>query len=556
MKINQLIILILILIVTVSINAQPTVGLLSYQNDKSFEGYNLIYPHDQPNIYLINNCGEIVHTWTDDNNFRPSETAYLQENGNIVKCKTPPLSINDIFFAGGAGAFIEIRTWDNELLWSFEQNNETLRLHHDIEILPNGHILAISWELKTKEETIQEGRDPNSIFSDELWPDYILEIDPETDSIIWEWHVWDHLIQDFDATKNNFGNIADHPELVDINWNFNNGREDWMHSNAIDYNDELDQILLTVANFSEVWVIDHSTTMEEASGHSGGMGNKGGDLLYRWGNPVAYQQGNESDQQLFYPHDGHWVGDNLDPSTSHFGKIAIFNNRANDNYSTANIWDAGFDTTLWSYSLSNGAWEPDEFDWTITHPEPTALKSRIASSVQILPNENILICSGRFGYVLELTPSNEVVWEYVIPFKMGNPVVQGTQLGANDNLTFRVKRYPVDYPAFAGRDLTPKGLIELQGDSTFCDQLLSIPDLAHPSSNFQVYPNPAKKHVMLENEAAQNMELTIYNLLGQPVHFLKLTSFQQIKLDISKWKSGIYLIINNGNTIPKKIIIP
>jgi len=45
-------------------------------------------------------------------------------------------------------------------------------------------------------------------------------------------------------------------------------------------------------------VIDHSTTTAQAAGHSGGTYGKGGDLLYRWGNPNAYQHGTAADESF------------------------------------------------------------------------------------------------------------------------------------------------------------------------------------------------------------------------------------------------------------------
>ena len=100
--------------------------------------------------------------------------------------------------------------------------------------------------------------------------------------------------------------MAKHPELIDLNFRLSQvsgsayePSSDWMHSNGIDYNPELDQIVLSARNFSEVWIIDHSTTTAEAAGHGGGKSGKGGDLLYRWGNPRAWRTGTRDDQQLF-----------------------------------------------------------------------------------------------------------------------------------------------------------------------------------------------------------------------------------------------------------------
>ena len=303
------------------IQAQNTVGLLSYEPSESFQGYNLFYPHNQPNVYLINDCGEIVHVWEDEPNFRPGNMAYLQDDGRLIKCKRESAVANDPIWAGGGGAFVEIRGWDNNLEWSFEQNDSLARLHHDIAPMENGNILMIVWEKKTKEEAIAAGRDTSLITEGELWPDYIIEVDPTTDEIVWEWHAWDHLIQDFDPTKANYGVVADNPQKININWDTSDGEADWMHTNAIDYNDELRQILISVPTFHEVWVIDHSTTTEQAAGSFGGLGGRGGDLLYRWGNPATYDTGTEADQKLFYPHDIHWIDTYLVPTHPYLRKV-------------------------------------------------------------------------------------------------------------------------------------------------------------------------------------------------------------------------------------------
>ena len=124
----------------------PTVGLLYYKPSQSCDGYNLIYPHNQPNVYLLNNCGEIVHTWTDDADFRPGNTAYIMENGDVIKTKRPSMVVGNPIWAGGGGATVERRTWDNDLLWSFTSNDSLQRLHHDIAPMPNGNVLMIAWE--------------------------------------------------------------------------------------------------------------------------------------------------------------------------------------------------------------------------------------------------------------------------------------------------------------------------------------------------------------------------------------------------------------------------
>ncbi len=533
-----------------SIQSQNTVGLIDLKKDAFSDGYNLFYPHNQSSVYLIDNCGEIVHTWTDDDDFRPGNMAYLLDDGRMVRCKRPNVPTMDSIWAGGGGAYIDIIDWDSNILYQFFQNDSLRRLHHDVAMLPNGNILAISWELKTGAEAIQAGRDPSILIQNKLWPDYILELDPEKDSIVWEWHVWDHLIQDFDPSKDNFGVVGNHPELVDINWQTNDGFPDWMHSNAIDYNAELDQILLCVPTFNEVWIIDHSTTTEEASGHTGGRSGKGGDLLWRWGNPAAYRA--SGNQQLFYPHDVHWVEQFLDTGHPDFGKIAVFNNRVGPDYSSVHILNPSFDPATGNYQTSiEGYFLPDDFEVSIVHPDTFSLHSTGLSSVQIMENRNLLVCSGRWGRVFEFDRNtSEVVWEYTVPLKGGSPVEQGTELSINNNLTFRFTRYPVDYAPFSDKDLSPKGYLELNPNEDLCDLLTpvneTIPQLA------SIYPNPTRDQLQVVLENDQSQWLQMISLTGQVVYEGLIENKAQI--DVSHLAHGIYLITIDHEIISKVVV--
>ena len=231
----------------------------------------------------LDNDGTVVHSWTSD--FAPGLSTYLLEDGSLMRTASLQGPDQD-FIAGGAGGRMEQWSWDGELLWEFEYSSSSYQLHHDIEVLPNRNVFMIAWEVVSEEDALAAGRDSSLVNQGELWPDHIVEVEPTGSSggnIVWEWHAWDHLVQDHDSTKENFGVVADHPELIDVNFESGQLNAGWTHINSIDYNADLDQILLSVHGFSEVWVIDHSTTTEEAAGHSGGDSGAGGDLLYRQG---------------------------------------------------------------------------------------------------------------------------------------------------------------------------------------------------------------------------------------------------------------------------------
>ncbi|HIE94465.1 MAG TPA: hypothetical protein EYQ83_16980, partial [Acidobacteria bacterium] len=187
---------------------------------------------------------------------------------------------------GGSGGGVQELEWDGTVVWDFTYSNVPGHLqHHDVEMLPNGNVLMIAWEGISAAGATAAGRNPALIQGPTFYPDHIIEVQktgPTSGAIVWSWHVMDHVIQDFDPTRPDFGVVADHPELLDLNYPLQPA-SDWNHVNSIDYHAEFDQILLSSHNQNEVWIIDHSTTTVEAAGHTGGNSGKGGDLLYRWG---------------------------------------------------------------------------------------------------------------------------------------------------------------------------------------------------------------------------------------------------------------------------------
>ncbi len=533
--------LIIFLFFQISISQNQTIGLLSYKQNLTYEGYTLIFPRDQSTVFLINNCGEIVHEWEDDTKYVPNNAVYLLANGNLVKCKKHN---SGSIGTGGGEYFIEILSWDNELLWSYELNTENERLHHDVEILPNGNIVMIAWERRDKDEALANGRLAETMTSDVLYPDYIFEINTETNEKVWEWHVWDHLIQDVDASKLNYGNVSDHPELIDINYAENIGPLDWdwLHVNAIDYHEGLDQIMLCVPYFNELWIIDHSTTIEEAAGHSGGDYGKGGDLLYRVGNPLAYKRGTEDDKMLFFPHDTHWANDFLSPDHPHYNDILIFNNRVEGDISKMEIIENPWNQDSKSYNQEGGVFLPTIFENSITHPEPEKFFSRGLSSVQLLPNGNILGCSGGQGYLMELTSENEIVWEYKVPIKNGFRMPQGSEIPYWQNLTFRAFKYPPEYEAFEGRDLSSKGFIELDPNVAFCDSLTAVDNVLE--IDLKVFPNPVTTKLNIEWSNFEVKNIVIFDLMGREILSI-ITKRNSEIINVSSFDKGVYVIVFN-----------
>ena len=466
-------------------NGSWTMGLISCTNSTS-PGYTLFSPMPSTSSYLIDQHGREIHSWESPGGHRPGLASYLLEDGDLLRSANIAQQAVGDFSGGGTAGKIERIGWDGTAEWSWEYSSMDYITHHDIEPMPNGNILAIAWEDKSEAEALQAGRNP-AIASDapggnaNVWPDHIIEIEPLANNqanIVWEWHAWDHLIQDYDASKENYGVVSEHPELLDINFvgatGNQAGRADWMHCNGIDYNAALDQIALSCKNTNEFYIIDHSTTTAEAAGHTGGNSGKGGDFLYRWGNPQAYDGGLSSDQQLFGQHDVQWIEEGREGA----GDFLVFNNGngRSPSYSSVDVIQVAY--VEGNYPLqSNGTWGPNAPSWSWGLDQDIYAQS--ISGAERLPNGNTLVTFGTQGTLIEVDLEGEIVWKYISPvtnqgiLSQGDEIPAGNNAGSTANVIFKVRRYAVDLPVFTEKGVTPGDYLETWTD--LCPEEESLP---------------------------------------------------------------------------------
>lgn len=526
---------------------EQTVGLF-LNTAAAAPGYTLFAPMSYNVTYLIDNNGELVQSWSSE--YRPGLSVYILENGDLLRTR---IIQGQLFQTGGHGGGVEIIDWDGNLVWEFDYFSDQYWQHHDIESLPNGNVLLIAWEHKADAAAIANGRNPNMLDGSQqpfgFWPDHIIEVNPGSNIIAWEWHVWDHLIQDYDSSKGNYGVVSDHPELVNLNYPSGpNTSGDWLHINAVDYNAELDQIILSVHHFGEIWIIDHSTTTIEAASHTGGNSGKGGDLLYRWGNPQAYIGGNSNERIFFGQHDARWIEDG--------SQIMVFNNgsgRPGGSYSSIDVITQPIGEDNLYVLDSNGIYGPGALSWQYTATPPGDLFAANISGAHRLENGNTLVCDGPRGHYFEVDSAGSLVWDYVNPVVNTGPLYQGqeipTQGSAQNstlNRTFRVHRYPTDYLGFSGHNLEPTGPIELYMNT---HALTYLPD---KHSLHQNYPNPLNPETIIPYDLPENIfvNITIYDLLGRQVKTL-VNQVQNAGFNSIQWNAtndygepvsaGIYL---------------
>ena len=288
-----------------------------------------------------------------------------------------------------------------------------------------------------------------------MWAEAVLEIEPvgsNDANIVWEWHIWDHLVQDVDPELPNYGVVSDHPELQDVNYGAvgSNGgpggsNADWKHFNAIAYNEELDQIALSSRHHDEIYIIDHSTTTEEASGHTGGNSGMGGDYLYRWGNPQSYGRGNNSNHLLGDQHSVNWIPEGYPGA----GNLILFNNNDNGNNSAVleietPINDSG------TYDIMDGdPFEPESPVWSYSDNFHTQMQGGAFR----LPNGNTLSTDCDDAHMFEVTSDGNVVWDF--------------DYGGGQTMIARAQKYAMDYlgpgfPEYVPGDVNFDSAINIQ----------------------------------------------------------------------------------------------
>ncbi|MBL7847061.1 MAG: aryl-sulfate sulfotransferase [Cyclobacteriaceae bacterium] len=527
-------------LISFSSTAQKIAGLLDAQLGVQ-EGYVLYNPTNYNKAYLIDGCGRVVNTWTSQ--YAAAHTIYLKKDGTLVR--TNLLTNTVIDGGGGSGGGVEILDWNSNVLWAFAYNTDLVRQHHDIQVLPSGNILILAWEKKTTTQAIDAGRDPGKLPNNQLWPEHLVEVrqtGPTTGEIVWEWHVWDHLIQDFDNTKPNYGVVGDHPELIDLNFTVD-GQKDWIHANALDYNPELDQIIISAHAFNELWIIDHSTTSAQAASHSGGRSGKGGDLLYRWGNPMAYRQGTANDTKLMGQHHTHWITKELPQA----GRIMYFNNAPLRFYSSVEIIDPPLNPNG-TYTLTAGKFGPANPSSIYTSTPQSDLFSKNMSSAQMLVNGNLFIGSAAQGIATEVTPTNQVIWKYKSPVTV-NGIVGRTDPTTNAAYTprpvFRMIKYPYNYPAFIGRTLTPQEPVE---GAPWADCGL-VTGLEEKPVTALAYPNPANDRLTVTAPGCFNAVI----MDGQGRKVFEGPGEDQLVINTSSISPGLYLL-RVGKRVEKVVV--
>jgi len=455
---------------------------LQYISQEAMNGYTLFLGEK---LFLANNCGEKVHSW---DFISPSYHVKLLPNGNIV------------YITSFTNMIIE-KNWNDEIVNIVSPADPKISLEYEVIVTPENNYLCVGRYDYTQEEFIATGYNTDSI-GNSSHVDIIVEIDRNSGETLWLWDIMDHVIQERSDTIPNFGSVVDQPELLNLDAI---STLDWQSGeafmiNGFDYNPDLDQIVCSLRKMGEIVIIDHSTTTEEAASHVGGNSGKGGDILYRWGNPKNYHQGTLEDQQLFYQHNPNWI-----KHGEHAGGIVIYDNGTDRpgitygyDYSTVPIIVPPILGDN-SYVLApNTAFEPAVPSNLFSGDDPdNGFVSRFMSGAKVLENGNSFVTIAQDSRVLEFQPDGTLAWDYHL---------------ATGEWVFRAEKYSEDYPAFDGKDLTPMGTIEMPSSPVPCNLVSNIK--GKKLLVIRAWFDHASNRIQVASETSDHYQLKLYSSNG------------------------------------------
>lgn len=505
-----------------------TVGAVYLAAELACPGYTLFSAHKS--TYLIDLDGCVVQSWVSS---RLVFCAYLLESGNLVRDGNEVALSPQFEGVGGAAGYVEVVTWQNEVVWWWSAEPRSERLsHHDVEPIGDGRVLILCWERVRRCRCEAEGRLPELLPDNELWDNLIIELCPPYESLdersldnaprsstaleggralrateTWRWSQFDHLVQDADPTKKNYGRVGERLDKYDINyaprggkarcrnsippgrtspsglavfdpsWKLGKtGERDWLHANSIAYDEQRALVLVSYCVPSEVLIVSRAT----------------GDVVFRFGNPAVCRRGDPyADRVLYMQHSAQFVYS--DPAL----RFIVFNN----GIAPDRMWSTVDEFEITDERLNHIVAEPPRPEPPASilqavasskktpKPDPVPCVTTVAklvwshgpsvgkcysfyahhsSGVHRCPNGNTLICLGTQGILFEVTRDHTECWRYISPVEVRShhdpPAFahQHQQRAFGKYSIFFARRYAPDYPAFANKILHPGP--HLEGD--------------------------------------------------------------------------------------------
>jgi hypothetical protein len=314
-------------------------GVVVHDSSRADAGWNLLTYHVLARAELVDANGETMHVWkrarSSDGGPRWARAVALP-GGDLLVVTRPP----GLFRIGRDGSV----RWESDLA-----------VHHDIEVLPNGNIVAL-----TSSQRSFDG------FSEPEVIDNGIAILSPSGELVEEKSLLDILSQSPGVFELRPPDAPRRPQRRAL---------DVLHANRVDWLDTAvpgsplfkpGTVLVTVRHQDSVVLVDWERNA----------------AVWAWGRGT-----------LGRPHDGTVLSN---------GHVLVFDNVGlSDSRSRVLEVDPTTNATVWSWVA----------------PEGETLLSRTRGTVQRLANGNTLIGESNAGRAFEVTPDGTIVWEYRTPHR-------------------------------------------------------------------------------------------------------------------------------------------
>jgi Arylsulfotransferase (ASST) len=509
------------------------------------DGYILSGAWSGKTTMLYDNKLKIVNTW-DHSKLSDSlngYSSYIMPNGHLLRSAQAPTikkgstQISPPLNAAPQQGIIDEIDAQGKVVWTYQLSDSIYMLHHDFKLLPNGNILAVAFVRYSRSQFLAAGVDSTLLGDGQpakvMLGEKIVEIKPDYTkgggSIVWEWTMFDHVAPKSQALNN--------PRLISGSIVKALWSGQWVHLNGIEFDSTRNLIVFTSRIFSELYVIDHSTTTEEAKGHSGGKHGMGGDILYRWGHTSNYlENGTQRILVLHCP----TVIPNGYPGE---GNIMFFHNNLNGTSGASEVVEITppFDNNGKFLQPTATGFGPESPTWIYA---PTSnFRSDYMSSTFRLPNGNTLIH--------EAYPSSGSA----NPMSAGGRIREVTNEQAIID-TASLSNGTTPNPGTFGTAFNPAKIMYYPSSYIGIKNLLAALNVSCKSPQYsskhtiQILPNASK--ILFEN--ANGYTVGIFALNGKAVISLHATS-DRVTLNTSNIPAGTYLvkIINGKTTLQNRI---
>jgi hypothetical protein len=416
--------------------ASPSVfptGTTLYDPEQAYSSY-ILFSAPDGNTHLIDMNGNEVHRW---NKFGfPPEMVDPSQNGGakghvLVQLKNGASPFGNIFANQEVGEL----DWDGTVVWRWgnQAAGKKARQNHDINRLPNGHTLLV-----TTVDHVVAGVSDRPIADQQ-----IVEVSQDGQTV-WSWTVGDHLDE--------FGISTEGRKLLRQRYREGNrgfgfltinnmqpvGPNRWF--DAGDRRFAPDNIVIDSREASFIAIIDKQT----------------GKVVWRLG-PDYWSGADRTKKsvasvspqttlslatprpvdQTSGQHDAHIIPQGLPGA----GNLLVFDNEG----------PSGFPPNPLSLELGSRVLEIDPQQKTIvwqysgvdSDQPPWDFYSSFISSARRLPNGNTLIDEGMNGRLFQVTPSGEIVWEYINPYYGRQNI--GFDRDVSTNWVYRAQPIPYDW---------------------------------------------------------------------------------------------------------------